>query len=383
VTGSDVTGTRVAILRTQTSSVHLFQRPDAGLDLDSARTSLAGHAEEFTFGKSGGNMVHYQTSYARQSAGYELNDLGFLRRANQQSFNNWMGLNWIKPTRIYRRLSGNFNAWGYWTADGLALEHGLNTNWHVNLANNMFVNAGTTQSHLGTTYCDNCARGGPAVRVSPQASYNMSVSGDDRRMIIPGVFFSYSRGNGGLSHSSDIEPDFQIRPMSQLQLEFFAAWSTNRDDAQWFGNFRDASGATHYTFAHLNQQTSALGVRADYTATPTLSFQLYAAPFVSRGEYSNTRELSSTPRAAAYANRYQPFAAPPSAALAFDVKQLRSNSVLRWEFRPGSTMFAVWTHGRDGFDSTIDRSWRTEYRDLFDLHPANTFLLKVAYWFGG
>ena len=382
VTGSNVTGTRSAILQTQRSSVHLYQRPDAGLDLDSTRTSLSGIAQEITFGKGAGNIVHYQTSYSRQSAGYELNDLGFLRRANFQSFNNWMGMNWIKPTKLYRRLSGNFNAWGAWTADGLQLERAVNTNWHMNLLNNMFLNAGTSVYQLGKTYCDNCARGGPAVRVSPSINWNMSVSGDDRRMIVPGVFLGFNRGDNGRSRSFNFNPDVEMKVMSQLQLEVFADWAKNHDNTQWIGNFKDASGNTHYAFAHLDQETRSLGLRADFTATPTLSFQLYAAPFVSRGEYSEVRELSSNPRASKYSDRYEPYTPPSSAGLAFDVKELRSNSVLRWEFRPGSTLFAVWTHGRDGFDPRIGGSWSNEYRDLFNLHPDNTFLLKLAYWFG-
>ena len=382
VTGSDVTGTRKAITRTQTSSVHLYQRPDADLGLDTTRTSLTGHAEEIAFGKSGGSLIHYQTSYQRQSAGYELNDLGFLRRANKQSVNNWMGANWIKPTKFYRRLSGNFNAWGYWTANGLQLERAVNTNWHLNTTTTMVFNAGTTIYQLGTTFCDNCARGGPAIRVSPGANWNASVGGDDRRMIIPSAYISFNRGDDGRSHSSSMGPDVTIKAMSNLQLELFGEWDKNSDNQQWLGNFRDAAGKTHYTFAHLNQETSSIGLRADYTATPTLSLQIYAAPFVSRGEYSKTRELSSNPRASDYSARYQAYSPPAGATQSFDVKQLRSNSVLRWEFRPGSTLFAVWTHGRDGFDSRVDRSWGTEYQDLFKLHPDNTFLLKVAYWFG-
>jgi hypothetical protein len=82
-----------------------------------------------------------------------------------------------------------------------------------------------------------------------------------------------------------------------------------------------------------------------------------------------------------YEDRYTPYTTPAGTSLGFDILQVRSNSVLRWEFRPGSTLFAVWTHGREGYDPTFrDRSWRDEYKDLFALHPANTFLLKVAYW---
>jgi hypothetical protein len=123
-----------------------------------------------------------------------------------------------------------------------------------------------------------------------------------------------------------------------------------------------------------------VGVRVSYAMTPELSFQLYAAPFVSRGAYTNPRELSATPRAPAYDDRYAAYTPPAGTAMGFDVLQLRSNSVLRWEFRPGSTLFAVWTHGRDGFDGRfVDRPWRDEYDGLFALHPINTVLVKMAY----
>jgi hypothetical protein len=56
--------------------------------------------------------------------------------------------------------------------------------------------------------------------------------------------------------------------------------------------------------------------------------------------------------------------------------------VVRWEYRPGSTMFLVWTHGRqDSGDNSNRQSWSRDYRDLFALHPDNTFLIKIAHWF--
>ncbi len=61
-------------------------------------------------------------------------------------------------------------------------------------------------------------------------------------------------------------------------------------------------------------------------------------------------ELSAPPRAARYEDRFAPYATPAGTPLGFNVLQLRSNNVVRWEFRPGSTLFAVWTHGRNGYD---------------------------------
>ncbi len=380
-TRSTVRGSPAAILGTQRSSVHLYQRPDAELSLDPTRTALAGDAEEISFGKYAGNMIHFQTNLSRQSPGYEVNDVGFLRRANQRNVNNWIGLNWRKPTRLYRQVSGNFNAWASWTdSDRLPTQRAVNTNWHLNLANNMWVHGGLSATQLPGSYCDNCARGGPAFRRSPFVDWNVGVQGDDRRHFVPALFVSRGRGDYGASHYIAVNPSLQLFPRPQLQLELSADWFKNHDDSQWLGNFAGPLG-THYAFALLDQETRSVGARISYTATPTLSLQLYAAPFVSRGSYADTRELSATPRAERYEDRYAPYTTPDGTALGFDVLQLRSTSVMRWEFRPGSTLFAVWTHGRDGFDPRFrDRSWSGEYGDLFALHPANTFLLKMAYW---
>jgi len=94
----------------------------------------------------------------------------------------------------------------------------------------------------------------------------------------------------------------------------------------------------------------SLTARVDYTISTTLTLQLYAQPFVGKGSYSNVRELAN-PRAAAYDARYQPYAdtVVTNHIGGVNLKQFRSNVVLRWEYRPGSTLFVVWTQGRQDF----------------------------------
>jgi hypothetical protein len=91
--------------------------------------------------------------------------------------------------------------------------------------------------------------------------------------------------------------------------------------------------------------------------------------------------VSAKPGADAYADRFRPYTAPGNSAMTFKYTQLRTNSVVRWEYRPGSTFFLVWAHGRqDSGNQNPRQSWERDYRDLFGLHPDNTFLVKVAYW---
>jgi hypothetical protein len=158
--------------------------------------------------------------------------------------------------------------------------------------------------------------------------------------------------------------------------------SRNRDNTQWYGNFTDSLGATQYTFAQLDQRTLSLTWRLDYTITPDMTLQVFAQPFVSKGTYSDVRELAD-PRAAQYQDRYRPYADSAVAANpgGFNYKQFRSNVVFRWEYRPGSTLFLVWQQGRQDYLSAQGtRSFGGDLGDLFGLRADNTLLVKASYW---
>ncbi|MBS1241081.1 MAG: hypothetical protein H6R40_508 [Gemmatimonadetes bacterium] len=377
--GSQVSGSAEAIAATQQSTVHLYQRPDGALEYDPTRTSLGGDFEQVTFGKVGGGMLRFETSYQRTSPGFEINDLGFLNRADKQTQATWASLQFNKPTKLYRMAFWNVNQENQWTTAGLPLGRMVNTNLHAELPNSWFVHAGVTWGGLGEVYCDRCARGGPALRTDQVVSTWGGIQGDDRHLFAPGIWLNYSRGDGGRSRNVSVSPELGIRVSSQMVFHLGADIGKNRDDRQWYGNFPDAGGATHYTFAHLEQTTTALTTRLDFTATPTLTLQLYAQPFVSKGTYTNLRELND-PRAAEYDQRFQPFTAVEPEG--FDVKEFRSNVVLRWEYRTGSALYLVWQQGRSAYGTQAgSQSWGNDVGDLFRIHPDNTFLIKMSYWF--
>jgi hypothetical protein len=251
------------------------------------------------------------------------------------------------------------------------------------LLNKWWVRAGATYSGFGTTYDDRAARGGPALRRSQRIGPWTQISGDERRALAPSLWASYSRGDEGRTSSLTVDPSVTVRMSPRWSTSLGASISRDRNHTQWYGNDVDSSGAVHYTFAHLSQRTASLQLRLSFTATPTLTLQVYAEPFVSKGTYSDVREIAN-PRAAAYADRYQPYSdtAVTNHLRAFNYKQLRSNIVLRWEYKPGSTVYLVWTQGREGSASEYGtQSFTGEFRDLLDLRPDNTFLIKVSHWF--
>jgi hypothetical protein len=54
---------------------------------------------------------------------------------------------------------------------------------------------------------------------------------------------------------------------------------------------------------------------------------------------------------------------------------------VRWEYRPGSTLFLVWNQGRADVESSMGtRKLTGDFGRLFNSYPFNTFLVKISYW---
>lgn len=378
---SHVTGSPEVIHRTQRSPVHYFQQPGDDHAVDSTRTSLSGHAAQLKFGKYGGGITRFETSVVRQSSGFEVNDIGFLRRADVLDWSTWAALSFREARGIYRWAQVNGNHWETWNTSGMRLENALNFNGHMGLNNNWDVHLGGTVGKLTESYCDRCTRGGPALRQDRSFSPWGGINTDSRRVVSGGIWVNLSFGDEGRSRSSSLSPYVNFRVSPQLQVNVGSGFSRNRNNTQWFGNFTDPTGETHYSFAHLNQRTVSMSTRINYTVTPDLTFEFYGEPFVATGSYADIREVSATPDATRYDDRFTPYTPPPGVQTSFKFTQLRTNAVARWEYRPGSTVFVVWAHGRqDATNQNPRQSWTRDYRDLFGLHPDNTFLVKIAYW---
>ena len=380
VAGSSVLGSASSIAATQRSSVHQYNRPDDNLLYDPTRTSLTGDAERISFSKFGGGITRFQTVLERFSPGFESNDVGFQSRADQQMLRNWFSLQFNNPTKLYRRAFTNFNTFNAWSNAGLALSQNVNTNWHAELPNTWWLHFGGNLNERVATYDDRVARGGPAIRRSPSWNWFSGVEFDRRKWYSPTLFTGGYGSDEGRSGGNWVEPSLQFRVSSRFSATLGTYYERSRNDDQWFGNLQapDSIG-TSYTFARLEQSTLRLTTRLNYTASPTLTVQLYAQPFVSTGDYSDWKELADQ-RAGGYQDRFRVFSASDPGG--FNVRRFQSNTVVRWEYRPASTLFFVWQQGRAGDDPTQPNfNFNRDVNAIFGLHPANTFLIKASFWF--
>ena len=160
----------------------------------------------------------------------------------------------------------------------------------------------------------------------------------------------------------------------------------------------------HYILAELDQTQLAMTARVNYTFSPALSLQFYAQPFIASGDFgqflrvqdARARDFSErVERLDAVQVRYDADAQRYDVDLDrngvrdftlgnqdFNIKEIRSNAVLRWEYRPGSTLFLVWSQGRSAGDSYGDFRLSRDLGDLFSTPSTNVLLVKFSYWLG-
>ena len=377
---SKVTGTQAAIARTQRNSVHLFQRPDSHLDYDPERTSLTGTAFAGRIDKVDG-ILRGGLSYQRLSPGFEANDIGFLSQADQQNVFGFVSLRTPQPKSFYRRASAQLSLFSQFNAAGMPTARTPELDADVTFKNSSSFSIAMWTDNTGPVYCDRCARGGPALRLSPSSSVLINLASDPRQTLQKQFAAIYTTADGGRSQLWRVRPYVILRAASNVSVELGGRYQKNEDNTQWYTNIGAVgSPDAHYLFSHLDQHLLSFQSRFSYTATPNLSLQFYGEPFVTTGRYTKIRELDA-PRSSDYGNRFKPYNLGEDAG-GFNEKQFNSNMVLRWEYRPGSTLFVVWSQGRLQDDRHLGVFVPgRDYKDLFSSRPDNTFLVKASYWF--
>jgi hypothetical protein len=259
-----------------------------------------------------------------------------------------------------------------WNYDGDRIFGGQNVNGNVTFINNWAVGGGVGFAPIG--FDDRRTRGGPGAFSEGYRMFWSWMNSDTRKRASFNMFNGGGRNGVGSSfHDHEIEATF--RPMSGLEVTSGFRLNRSVQQEQWVEKVTDTRD--HYTFGDLDQTTVAVTARLNYTMTPTLSLQLYAQPFVSSGDYGAFKELVDG-RSRDYAARYTPFAYADNPD--FNVKSFRTTNVLRWEYKPGSTLFVVWQQARENDDVPGGFRLGRDMHDIFSVAPRNVFLVKLAYW---
>ena len=399
---SEVHGSSQAILEAQESSARYYQRPDNDyVTLDPTRTSLAGHAGSLRLTRTSNHQLVFQTGMAWRSPGFEINDLGFMRAADGINQFTWAGYQKRHPFKIFDRLNVNFNQrldWDYG-------RNFLGSEWNVN-ANTRFrnkYNAGFSATRIEDTVSNTRLRGGPSSKWPGNWFYETWM-GTDRRKKVAGEFaISKGQGDSGSEDTRSARATLIWRPTDAIRFSLNPRFTLSEREMQYIGTEESAAG-DRFLFGSIEQETTVLNLRLDYSITPDLTVQLYASPFVSTGRYREFKRIIA-PRAAVYRDRFSIFGDDQIILDSlgdvfevdedidgrvdysfdnpdFDVREFNSNLVVRWEYQPGSAVFLVWSQVRD--ESTLaasDRGFDRELDTLFATPAHDVVLLKISKWF--
>ncbi|HET9011930.1 MAG TPA: DUF5916 domain-containing protein, partial [Gemmatimonadaceae bacterium] len=413
---TNVAGDTAAIRRTQLASAHYFQRPDRkatsdglfNVAYDPTRTSLQGYGFYARLAKESGDWL-WETAQNWRSPGFEVNDIAALGRTDYKWMQASVLRQWTRPTSWYRNAAAIVGGQQQFSYDGDRTDQqeqifGQITFPNYISASGFFINHPPTYDALRT-------RGGVVVKNSGYNYFSGSLNGDSRNRI---------SWDAGASHGRDITDDgwvgdgyatLIIKPRENVRVSVGPSYSRQVEPAQFVTNIDDptnaAFGGLRNVFAELDQHSFSMNTRVNATFSPTLTLELFAQPFLASGHYTNLKEYAAprTGDVLLYGRdigtraeerdsvgkllryRIDPDEAGAAAEFTvdnpdFNIRSLRGTAVVRWEYRPGSTLFFVWTQERSGFDAFGDFDFRRDRSALFRDRPVNVFQVKASYWLG-
>jgi hypothetical protein len=386
-------GTSGAIHLKQLENTHRFQRPDAGhLTLDTGTTHLAGHGGLISIGKKGGKF-NFDFSGEYRSPGLDLNDMGYIREADiigqEADFRYRMN----EPKKWVRNYSLGLTQRAAWSFGG---ENIIN-NWIADfqLTSNrhqayrlMYV---LNLSRLDTREL----RGGPALRLGRWQTIGALTRTDTSKDLYGMVMFHYVHMGEKRADRWLYNLSVTWLPVRRLKLSGDFEYDLRKYDQQYVTTLT-GEGDHQYLVGWIDHRTASLTFRGEVFLTPELSLQYYGSPYYSVGDYDRFQRIldagSRDPGKRMQdlevlhleeQDRYSfdldgtgySFSNPD-----FSFMQFRSNLVLRWEYKLGSTLYFVWSHDRSG--------WESQYRpigditgDLFGVKGKHVFMLKLNFWF--
>lgn len=398
-----VEGTAEDIFRLQTSSQHYFQRPDADhVRVDPAATSLSGWAARFLLAKQQGRW-QLNLAAGAISPGFDPNDAGYSESGSDLiDVHAFVSRQWNQPGKIFRRIYTIFGPYQTFDFGGTALDRGIHFYVTTQLSN--YHNFGIFTVYNPSGLNKTLTRGGPLVRMPEGGYVYLDWSGDDRKSVVLEASL-YARTVRKTSRGWTASAGFRWTPAENIVFSVEPSWDETVNEVQWIAKKTDASMAAtygaRYVFGRLSQKSLACEFRLNWIFTPRLSLQLYFQPFLVAGHFDRFKELAapgtslydiygegrSTISYADGSFTVNPDLSGGAPAFSFadpdfNLKSLRGTFVLRWEYRPGSLIYLVWTHNRADDAHPGDFRLGRDFSDLLAVPGDNILSVKISYRWG-
>jgi hypothetical protein len=402
--GSRVDGSAAAITRLQLAAQRYFQRPDAPhLRLDPTATSLSGFSGRVSLNRNSG-LVQVNALLWGVSPGFESNDVGFHSNGDRAGMHTVVIVRNVTPGRIIR----DRNLWvakAYvWNFAREMQSDVLGAQARVTFLN--YWEAGVSTFANRHTPDDRLTRGGP-LAMSPRGfDVNAWLDTDERKPLSLEMEYGMrDDAAGGWGRNARLQ--FNVKPSDRLTLSTGPEWKRSYGYAQYVRRVADPTATDtyggRYVFGGIDQWELTMTTRANVIFSPHASLQVYMQPLLATGDYGGFKELarprtydflrygddigslSFDPAARIYtADPDGPGVASPFTFSDpdYNFKSLRLNAVFRWEMKPGSNFYVVWTRQHQDLRYPGEFSPGRDARALFTAPGDDIVLFKVSYWLG-
>ena len=400
---SHVTGSTLFLDRLQRAPQRYYQRPDAThVGLDPAMTSMTGVNHRLVLNRNNGTWFVNAQLWGN-SPGFENNDLGFHGTGDRGGAHAVYFWRDVTPRKVLIR------SWQWWVARWWAWNYagelqGDGYNGQIGATFLNYWNVGFNAGWRYRTLDDRLTRGGPSASAPSGGFWNANVGTDGRKALSVSGNASYgSNEAGGWNWNGGVS--LNIKPSSKLTISTGPSWNRNHNLAQYVRTAVDSTAADtyggRYVFGLLDQSQLTMTTRVSLILTPRVSVQVFAQPLLSAGDYTDFKELASRGTFDfvhygatqidydALARRYtvDPDAAGAAPSFSFgdpdfNIKSLRLNAVFRWEPKPGSTFYAVWTRQQQDLGNPGVFSPGRDATAMFRAAGDDVFMVKLAYWIG-
>ena len=386
---SNINGDTTAIQRLQRSTAHYFQRTDADhLEYDSEITSMSGWGGSLQGGKRSGKLRVVGTLNWR-SPGVDLNDVGYLYQADVIKEMVNVTYKVSQPKGIIRSYfveaeqEHNWSYGGETTLDRFKL-HGytqFKNLWSVHLNLKANLNYFDTRELRGgpKLFKDNCLQ-----------DYELFIQSNQVKDLFVGFGPRLKFFSDDISKTTYFTALVRWQLSDRFSITSRTIFDNTVDHHEYIRN-------TKYIVGTIDRNTISSTLRFEYFISPEISLQYYGNPYASTGKFENFREVADASNKSLNLrynnlqstlqpdNYYQltKNEVPVYRIKNPDIKrqEFNSNLVGRWEFRPGSTLYLVWTNTRFEESHQLDQSIWKSFGNIWKVQSQNVFMVKFSYWF--
>ena len=393
---SQVNGSETAIARLQRSSQHLYQRADASyLEYNPELKELKGWGGELNGGKRSGKF-RLTGDLNWRSPGVDFNDIGYMRQADYVKQELSMVYNVNKPKGIFLRYYFMLNQRHQWSFGGENLEDRLNAQLQLRFKNywNLSFNLTRQFNELDTRQL----RGGPALRIDGNTATGIILQTSNSKPFIVATRLNFTKFDDKITRKNTYDLTFTWLINNQITVTSSTGFVDEVDNSQYITQLA-VGEKMQYFVGRINRKTLYTTLRAEYFITPELSLQYYGSPYASIGKFLDFRRVQKS-RSRDLNERYKLLNVVEnvdgkqvtdeignvivdysSDSPDFNYQEFRSNLVLRWEYKTGSTLYFVWTNTSFSDQPQYNPSVWNSFKNISKLKAQNAFMIKLSYWF--